>query len=103
YPGVKVVSSLLGLRLHGLPIDQDGLLPQALAAVCAAEQPRVLICVPNLHNPTNAILSTERRREIARIAAKHDLIVIEDDVYGALLDQRLPLIAQSAPDRTFVV
>ena len=38
--------------------------------------------MPNLHNPTGAILSAERRREIVRIARKHDLWILEDDSHG---------------------
>lgn len=103
YTGVKVLASLIGVRLHGLPMDDEGLLPEALDAICRTERPRALVCVPNLHNPTNAIMPLERRREIARIALENDLVIIEDDVYGSLLTERPTPIAALAPDHTFFV
>lgn len=43
----------------------------------------ILIGYPN--NPTGAVLSIERMREIAEIAAKYDLLVISDEIYDRLV------------------
>jgi aminotransferase len=43
----------------------------------------ILIGYPN--NPTGAVLSRERMREIARLAEKHDLLVISDEIYDRLV------------------
>jgi aminotransferase len=56
------------------------------AAVGAAVTPRtkaVLIGYPN--NPTGAVMSRERLLEIATVAAKHDLLVISDEIYDQLV------------------
>ena len=55
------------------------------AQVAAAVTPRtraILINYPN--NPTGAVLDLERMHEIAAVAAKHDLIVISDEIYDRL-------------------
>jgi len=55
------------------------------AQVEAAVTPRsraILINYPN--NPTGAVLDIERMHEIAAVAAKHDLIVISDEIYDRL-------------------
>jgi aminotransferase len=55
------------------------------AQVEAAVTPRtraILINYPN--NPTGAVLDPERMQEIAAVAAKHDLIVISDEIYDRL-------------------
>jgi aminotransferase len=43
----------------------------------------ILIGYPN--NPTGAVMTRERLREIARVAEKHDLVVISDEIYDRLV------------------
>ena len=55
------------------------------AQVEAAVTPRtkaILINYPN--NPTGAVLDPERMLEIAAVAARHDLLVISDEIYDRL-------------------
>lgn len=56
------------------------------AAIEAAITPRtraILLGFPN--NPTGAVATYDRLVEIARIAEKHDLIVISDEIYDRLV------------------
>ncbi|MEJ5198344.1 MAG: PLP-dependent aminotransferase family protein [Anaerolineae bacterium] len=78
-------------RLELVPVegDEDGLRPDALADVLAAQhrrgrRPRFLYLVPNFCNPTGVTLSAERRGEIAALAQEADLTILEDDVYHHL-------------------
>ncbi len=103
YAGLCHMGERLGLRLRGLALDDEGVLPDAIDAACRAEPARLLVLNPTLHNPTTAILSAERCRAIAALARKHDLIVIEDDVYGRLPEGRPPPIAALAPERTIYI
>jgi DNA-binding transcriptional MocR family regulator len=89
YPGMKALASLLALRLQGLPMDEQGLLPDALAAACRTGSPRALYCMPTLQNPTAIVMPEARRREIAAVAREHGLLVVEDDVHGHL-PERVP-------------
>ena len=52
--------------------------------------PRALYCMPTLHNPTARTMPLGRRQAIVEIAARYDVALIEDDVYGFLPDQPLP-------------
>jgi DNA-binding transcriptional MocR family regulator len=103
YPGMKTLASLLQLRLEGVPLDEQGLRPDALEAVCRRGRVRALYCVPTLQNPTTATLSVERRREIAEIVRRHRLLLIEDDIHGALPDDAPPPLAAFAPELTYYV
>jgi DNA-binding transcriptional MocR family regulator len=58
--------------------------------------------MPRLQNPTSAIMSDRRRRQIAAIAEKYRLTVIEDDVYGFVSPEKTPLAAL-IPHRTVYV
>ena len=104
YPGIKALASLLHLTLHGLPLDEHGLRPDSFETACrTTAAPKVLYCVPTLHNPTASVMPDARRREIAAIAGRHGVTIIEDDVYGALpLDAPAP-IATYAPERSFYI
>ena len=102
FPPVITLATSLGLKLHGLPMDADGLLPDALDAAARATGARMLYTIPNLQNPTGAIMSEARRREIARIARARDLLIVEDDVFAKLLEPPPPL-ATFAPERTWYV
>lgn len=88
---------------RGVAIDADGMLPAALDTAARETGARVVFLVPTLHNPTNSVMSTARRREIVEVARRHDLLIIEDDVYGYLLDERPPPIATMAPERTVYI
>jgi DNA-binding transcriptional MocR family regulator len=100
YAGVCHVAERCGVRLHGVAMDEEGLLPDALDAACRAEDARLLFLNPTAHNPTTATMSRGRREAIVGLARKHDLIVIEDEVYGRLPEVRPPPIAALAPERT---
>ena len=102
YPGFKAAAQLRHLRVEGLAVDHEGLLPDAFAAACRATPIRLLYCSPNLCNPLAGILSLERRVAIVEIARRHDVLLVEDDVYGFLID-RPPSLAELAPERTLHV
>ena len=103
YAGICHIGERRGLRLRGLALDDEGVLPDALDAACRSEPARLLVLNPTIHNPTTATMSAERCRAIAALAREHDLIVIEDDVYGRLPEQRAPPIAALAPERTIYI
>ncbi len=103
YHGAKAAASLLGIRLEGLAMDRHGILPDALEKAARGRSSKVLYTIPSLQNPTGSVMPEKRRREIAAIAEKHGLTIIEDDVCGFLLEQTPPPIASFAPDRTIFI
>ncbi len=103
YAGLCHIAERAHVRLRGLALDDEGLVPDALDAACRAEPARVLVLNPTAHNPTTATMSLERRQAIVALARAHDLTVIEDDVYGRLPEQRPPPIAALAPERTIYI
>lgn len=62
----------------------------------------MIFLMPTVQNPTLATLPDERRRAVARIAREHNVVLIEDDLYGSLTDDPTPLLAEHAPERTIV-
>lgn len=103
YPGMKALAHQFNLHLAGVPLDAEGLRPDALEEACRARTPKVIYCMPSLHNPTTLSMSEARRREVVRIARKHNLFIIEDDVYGFLANSPATPLAALAPERTIYI
>ena len=103
YPGIKTIAAQLQLRLAGLPMDTEGLLPEALDRLCASEPVRVLYTIPTIQNPTGALMSEDRRETIADIARRRKITILEDDIYSFLVDRPPPPIAAFAPERSYLV
>jgi DNA-binding transcriptional MocR family regulator len=101
YPGLKAVAGLLHLRLQGLPLDAEGLRPDAFLAACRAGGVKALHFVPTIQNPTTAVMSTSRREEIAGIARAHGVLVIEDDIHALLPPKRPKPLATLLPELTY--
>lgn len=91
-PGIRRIADFLGLQLHGLPLDNEGLDPDAFADACAKQTFRASICTPSNQNPTTSTMSVARRRRVLEIAAANNITVIEDDVQGPLLGGKLPTL-----------
>jgi DNA-binding transcriptional MocR family regulator len=85
-----------GLRLREVDGDGDGMCPRALHDAlstlrAAGETPAFAYLNPTHHNPTGTTLSPARREELLAVAARHGLLVVEDDAYGELaLDDTPP-------------
>jgi len=67
-----------------VPTDENGLIPETLPELIRQHKPKFLYTIPNFQNPTGITLSAARRQALAKIAAEHKLVVVEDDPYGKL-------------------
>jgi DNA-binding transcriptional MocR family regulator len=103
YPVFKTLASLLHLRVQGLPVDDEGLRPEAFEAACKGGAARILYCIPTIQNPTASVMPEARRKTIAAIARAHDVTILEDDTYGLLPVDRPPPLARHAPEHTVYV
>jgi DNA-binding transcriptional MocR family regulator len=101
YYGLKALAPVFQFEIVGIPSDQNGLLTEEVEAVCRRRPVKAIFTVPNLQNPTVTTMSLERRMALVDIARRHGVAIIEDDVYGPLVSQRLPTIASLCPELTF--
>ncbi len=73
------------LKLVGVPIEKDGinisLLEQALKE---SKNVRFIYTIPNFQNPSGVTMSLEKRKALYNLARKYDIIILEDNPYGAL-------------------
>lgn len=103
YPGIQAVATRLGLKLVGLAMDADGIVPESFEDQCNRRKPKALYVIPAIDNPTTATLPTERRLRIVEIARRHGVAIIEDDPYSRLMEADLPSFASLAPELTWHV
>lgn len=99
-PRMKAVASYLDRQLVGVAMDEQGMIPEALAELCAKQKIAAIYTTPHAQNPTNATLSYDRRVALVDVARKHDLPIIESDIYGTLMTDTDPPIISIAPERT---
>lgn len=99
--GLIARARILNIHLQRLATDDQGILPEALEALCRQQAVKALCCTPSMSNPTSAHMGLQRRHEIAAIAERHGILVIEDDVYGPLEPNRLPPLASLLPEQAF--
>lgn len=99
YPGIIHIAAQLGVKLAPVEIDDEGIIPDALEKAILEYRPRCAYFVPTVQNPTTAVMSGQRRQDIADVIKRHDLLVIEDDIWGFLPADRAPALAAYAPEQ----
>jgi DNA-binding transcriptional MocR family regulator len=103
YPGMKNLAHLLHLRLKGLPTDEEGIIPEAFDEACRHDSARILYTVPTIQNPLGTVMPETRRREIAALAAAHNVAIVEDDVHSFMLSSPPPALSSLAPDNSYYI
>ena len=103
YLGAVQALELFEPRFEVIPGDENGMKVELLAERLAAGlRPRLVYVVPNFHNPSGATMSLERRQLLAELADRYELVVIEDDPYGAIRFAGTPLPPVAAFSRRVV-
>lgn len=103
YSSIARSANLIGRRIVSIGADGDGTDPGDFERLCAQQHPKLAFLIPGLHNPTLTVMPESRRREIVEIARKHNVWLVEDAIYAALLEEQPVSIAELAPERTFHV
>jgi 2-aminoadipate transaminase len=96
YPGAVPTFCAYEANVVHVTMDREGMRTDELAATLdelerAGQRPKFIYTVPTFHNPAGVTLSLERRRELVRIAAERELLVLEDNPYGLLRYEGAPL------------
>ncbi|KAF2723299.1 PLP-dependent transferase [Polychaeton citri CBS 116435] len=104
FPSAVETAAPMGVKTAAVGMDESGMRADALddvlsnwdEAVRGGPKPFLLYTVPTGQNPSGATQSLERRKEIYKVAQKHDLIILEDEPYYFL--QMEPYTGLNAPD-----
>ena len=79
-----------GLKIIGTPIDENGLIIEALEEKLVKHKPIFIYTIPAFHNPAGVTLSASRREKLVRLSEKYDFFIIADEVYQLLAYLSIP-------------
>lgn len=68
-----------GAKLVGVPMDAEGARVDVVASLVERFRPRLMFTMPTAHNPTGILMAEGRRRQLAALARRYNLLVLEDD------------------------
>lgn len=103
YASVARAATMIGRMPLTVGMDGEGMLPDELDRCAARQHPRMVFVMPAVNNPTGVSMSLRRREEIVSVARRHNLLIIEDNIYGKITPSDIAPIASLAPERTFFV
>lgn len=88
----------------GVPLQEDGIDTAALDEVWqrehrAGKRIKLLYLIPNFQNPTGALLSLAKRRQVLDWAERRNVLLLEDDPYGSLYFEDRATEAETRPLR----
>lgn len=74
-----------GANFASVEMDEDGMKMDALEeALKANPNTKLIYTVPNFQNPTGRTMTEKRRKQLAELAEKYDVYVLEDNPYGEI-------------------
>ena len=94
--GLTVMRDDFGMKVIGVPTDQDGIiveeLERLLAQNCDQMRPptekkpfsAMLYCIPTFNNPTGSVLPAERCKKLVKLLRQYNMLAFCDDVYTLL-------------------
>lgn len=94
-----------GVKLIGVGLEEDGMnLEELEIAMQVNPKPKFLYIIPNFQNPSGITTSLEKRKAIYQLAKKYQIVILEDNPYGALrFDQSIIPSIKSMDDEGLVV
>ncbi|MGW2655873.1 aminotransferase class I/II-fold pyridoxal phosphate-dependent enzyme [Streptomyces sp. NPDC001478] len=98
YVGITGAARLLDITPVAVEEDEDGVRVDRLAAAIHAERargrrPRAFYVIPDHSNPSGTTLSLTARRELLDLAAREDILLLEDSPYRLVSPgERLPTL-----------
>ncbi len=103
YLGLLNVLKAQGLQPVGVPLDDEGPRLDTLEQIVLKHRPRFFYTIPRFHNPTGICMSAARRRDLLALAERHELTLVEDDIYGRLSYDGPAIPPLKAADRAGLV
>ena len=99
YLGALDVFQSHGVRVVGVPVDEEGLRVDLLERLLPHYQPRLIYTIPTFHNPTGITMSQHRRERLLALAQQHGTFILEDGVCSELRYDGAALPSLKALDR----
>lgn len=107
YSNFIELSKMFHIQLIPIPGDENGMLPDELENQCRLNDIHGIFLMPSCCNPTTIMVSDMRKKELAGVIKKFNLILIEDDIHafltsGIIADYKHPMF-QLLPKQTVYI
>lgn len=102
YPGVRHAARLLRAQVIGVEIDGEGIIPKALEEALQRHGGQVLLTSAHSQSPTTARMGVARKEEIAEIARRYQIQIIEDDCH-CINRPETPTFRSLCPERGWYI
>ncbi len=103
YPGLRAAAAQFSRRIVAVDTDRHGMIPALFEEACRRHQPALVYLNPTLQNPTAVTVPERRRKELASIARRCNVRIVEDDPYWLLADAPPAPIATFAPEQVLYI
>ncbi|WP_399927847.1 PLP-dependent aminotransferase family protein [Streptomyces kanamyceticus] len=103
YPLVRAIAEQLGVRLVSIAVDEQGMLPDALAAAHRGASLAAVYVQPTLQNPLSVTAGAQRRLQLAAAVRDAGCWVVEDGTWGFLAEDAPVPLAALLPERVVFV
>jgi len=103
YPGLRAAATQFGRHIVAVEADRHGMVPGMLEEACRRHRPGLVYLNPTLQNPTAVTMPERRRKELAAVAQRCNVRILEDDPYWLLADAAPPPVATFAPEQVLYV
>ncbi|MFC0251907.1 aminotransferase-like domain-containing protein [Massilia consociata] len=103
YPGLRAAATHFGRHIIAVEADEQGMVPGMFEQACRRYKPALVYLNPTLQNPTAITMPQRRRQELAAIAKRCNVRIVEDDPYWLLADGPPPPIATFAPEQVVYI
>ncbi|WDE05914.1 PLP-dependent aminotransferase family protein [Thalassomonas viridans] len=103
FPGIALACQEQQLKCHGLAMDEQGVIPQALMSACQQYNPRVLYLTSQVQNPSCVQMPLSRKLELLAICRQYQVLILDDDVQFLPESEKVSSFYLLAPEQTIYI
>jgi GntR family transcriptional regulator/MocR family aminotransferase len=103
YNGANMNFLQAGAKLLKVPVDEHGIVVEALADICRKQRVRIVYVTSHHFYPTTTALRADRRIELLRLAEQYGFIIFEDDYDYDFHYLSKPLLPLASADKAGMV
>ncbi|MHC5217314.1 aminotransferase-like domain-containing protein [Enterococcus sp. LJL128] len=95
-----------GIRLYGVPMDEDGIELSALEQVIRQHRVKMVMVNPSFQNPTGKVMSLKRRQALVELCQSYQIPILEDDVFGQISEvsgSQIPPLKKLDPENVLYI
>ncbi|MFC3633850.1 PLP-dependent aminotransferase family protein [Enterococcus rivorum] len=95
-----------GIRLYGVSMDDEGICLEDLERTIRQQRVKMVMVNPSFQNPTGKTMTVNRRKKLVELCQKHQIPIIEDDVFGQLSfisSEKIPPLKKIDPENVLYI